>query len=150
MGCVSRCVCVADPLTLAAALAPLVLPAVCCAKGSVRFVGAIHSQRNLAANQGSRGWRGIVYLCCYGGEGEREKRMRFDEGVGQGRVFSEDTRRARGVEGVHTCARDTTQGEQHAVGNVSVSLSSSSIFNDHWLFLLTPSLNLKAKATIFD
>jgi hypothetical protein len=141
MGCVSRCVCVAEPLTLAAALAPLVLPAVCCAKGSVRFVGAIHSQRKLAASQGSRGWRGIVHLCCYGGEGERErggggggqteereKRMRFNEGVDQGRVFSEDTRHARGVEGVHTCARDTTQGEQHAVGNVSVSLSSPIYF----------------------
>ena len=29
-------------------------------------------------------------------------------------------------------------------------LPHPSIFNDHWLFLLTPSLNLKAKATIFD
>jgi hypothetical protein len=60
---------------------------------------------------------------------EREKRLRFDEGVGQGRVFIEDTGRARGVEGVHTCARDTTQGEQHAVGNVFVSLSFIHLFS---------------------
>ena len=49
---------------------------------------------------------------------EREKRMRFDEGVGQERAFCEVTRRPRGVEDIDVCARDMTQGEQRAVGNV--------------------------------
>ena len=59
---------------------------------------------------------------------EREKRMRFDEGVGQERAFCEVTRRARGVEDIHVCARDMTQGEQRAVGNVLRDPSSTIYF----------------------
>ena len=106
------------PQALAAAIAPLVLPAVCCAKGSVRFIGAMHSQRELVASQGSRGWRGIVHLCCCGGGGdtggregkrareEREKRMRLDEQVGQERAFCEVTD-AQGVLRAFTFVRAT-------------------------------------------
>jgi hypothetical protein len=45
-----------------------------------------------------------------GGQRERERGMRTEEGRGQGRGLCEDTRRARGVEGAKNSAWDATQG----------------------------------------
>ena len=84
--------------------------------------------RSLLA-KGAGGGGGLSICAMMGGATEeRERRMRRDEGVGQGRVFHEDTRRARSVEGVRNCARDATQGKQHTAGNVSASSSPSIYF----------------------